>query len=126
LYFFKHEVDFYDLDRNLNFSRSCINDEHYQILFAFKLIELDSSKVNLIEFLKLQLYDNFYENKEEYGFFLHRMTSKDSISYLFLEISTQIQQWVKENQISADLNNEENELQIDIIESTTDSKIDFW
>jgi hypothetical protein len=90
------------------------------------LIELDSSKVNLIEFLKLQLYDNFYENKEEYGFFLHRMTSKDSISYLFLEISTQIQQWVKENQISADLNNEENELQIDIIESTTDSKIDFW
>jgi hypothetical protein len=56
------------------------------------LIELDSSKVNLIEFLNLQFYDNFYGNKEEYGFFLHRMASNDSNSYLFPAISTQIQQ----------------------------------
>lgn len=123
--FFKHEDDFYDLDRNLNFSRTYINDEHFQELFALKLMELTYSKINLMQFLDFQLYDNYNGNKEAYAYLLYRLLNKDSFSYLLPAITIQIQQWIKENQVTGVIFNEE-EQQIGYIDSTTDTTDDYW
>jgi hypothetical protein len=123
--FFKHEDDFYDLDRNLNFSRTNINDEHFQELFALKLMELTYSKINLMQFLDFQLYDNYNGNKEAYAYLLYRLLNKDSFSYLLPSITTQIQQWIKENQVTAVIFNEE-EQQIYNIDDATDTVNDHW
>ena len=48
--FFGYEGDFYDLDKNLNFSRAYVNDEQFQVLFGLKLIELYSLKANIKEY----------------------------------------------------------------------------
>ena len=105
--FFMYEGDFYDMDRNLNFSRAYINDDIFQVLFALKLIELNYSKINLKEFLNFQLYDNYNGNKEAYSYLLNRLLEKDSISYLLPSINVEIQQWMKVNEISTLLNEEE-------------------
>lgn len=105
--FFKHEDDFYDLDRNLNFSRSYINDEHFQKLFELKLMELTYSKIKLMEFLDFQLYDNYNGNIEGYAYLLYRLLNKDSFHYLLPSITTQIQQWIKENKVTSVIFNEE-------------------
>lgn len=123
--FFMHEGDFYDLDRNLNFSKTYINDEHFLELFALKLMELTYSKINLIEFLDFQLYDNYNGNKEAYAYLLYRLLNKDSFSYLLPSITTKIQQWIKENQVTAVIFNEEKQ-QIDNIDGATDAAIDHW
>ena len=123
--FFKHEDDFYDLDRNLNFSRTNINDEHFQELFALKLMELTYSKINLMQFLDFQLYDNYNGNKEAYAYLLYRLLNKDSFSYLLPSITTQIQQWIKENKVTAVIFNEE-EQQIDNIDGAIDTTNDHW
>ena len=123
--FFKHEDDFYDLDRNLNFSKTYINDEHFQELFALKLMELTYSKINLMQFLDFQLYDNYNGNKEAYAYLLYRLLNKDSFSYLLPSITTQIQQWIKENKVTAVIFNEE-EQQIDNIDGAIDTANDHW
>lgn len=123
--FFKHEDDFYDLDRNLNFSRTYINDEHFQELFALKLMELTYSKINLMQFLDFQLYDNYNGNKEAYAYLLFRLLNKDSFSYLLPSITNQIQQWTKENKVTAVIFNEE-EQQIDNIIGATNTVNDHW
>jgi len=124
--FFSHKGDFYDMDRNLNFSRSYVNDEHFQVLFGLKLIELDSLKANIKGFLDFQLYDNYNGNKEEYGYFLHRLTAKDSISYLLPSINNEIQQWIKLNKISLALTYNENDVEIDSVDNTTNLIVDHW
>jgi hypothetical protein len=106
-YFFIYEGDFYYMDRNLNFSRVYINDDIFQVFFALKLIELNYSKINLKEFLDFQLYDNYNGNKEAYSYLLNRHLEKDRISYLLPSINVEIQQWMKANEISTFLNEEE-------------------
>jgi hypothetical protein len=124
--FFSHEGDFYDMDRNLNFSRAHINDVQFQILFGLKLMELEYSKANLKEFLDFQLYDNYYCNKEEYGYFLYRLTSKDSISYLLPSINEKIQQWIKENNINLAIIDKEDVVEIDSVDNANNLIVDHW
>ena len=124
--FFIHESDFYDMDRFLNFSRININHDHFQILFGLKLIELDSSKANIKEFLDFQLYDNYNGNKEEYGYFLHRLTAKDSIYYLLPSINNEIQQWIKLNKISLALIDNEDDVEMDSVDNATNLIVDHW
>lgn len=124
--FFIHEGDFYDMDRNINFSRAYINDNIFQVLFGLKLIELDSSKANIIEFLDFQLYDNYYGNKEEYGYFLHRLTAKDSISYLLPSINNEIQQWIKLNKVSQALTDNEDDVEMDSVNNAPNFIVDHW
>jgi hypothetical protein len=88
-------------------------------------MELTYSKINLIQFLDFQLYDNYNGNKEAYAYLLYRLLNKDSFSYLLPSITTQIQQWIKENQVTAVIFNEE-EQQIGNIDSTTDTTNDYW
>jgi hypothetical protein len=124
--FFSYEGDFYDLDKNLNFSRAYVNDEQFQVLFGLKLIELYSLKTNIKEFLDFQLCDNYYGNKEEYGYFLYRLTSKDSISYLLPSINDKIQQWIKVNNINLALIDKEDVVEIDSVENTSNLIEDHW
>ena len=124
--FFSYKGDFYDMDRNLNFSRSYVNDEQFQVLFGLKLIELDSLKANIKEFLNFQLYDNHYGNKEEYGYFLHRLTSKDSISYLLPSINDKIQQWINVNNINLALIDKVDVVEIDNVDNATNLIVDHW
>ena len=124
--FFSYKGDFYDMDRNLNFSRSYVNDEQFQVLFGLKLIELDSLKANIKEFLNFQLYDNYYGNKEEYGHFLHRLTAKDSISYLLPSINNEIQQWIKVNKVRLALIDNEDYVDIDSVDNATNLIVDHW
>ena len=124
--FFSNEGDFYDMDKNLNFSRAYVNDEQFQVLFGLKLIELDSLKANLNGFLDFQLYDNYNGNKEEYGYFLYRLMSKDSISYLLTSINEKIQQWIKENKINIILNENEEALKTEDEELTNEIIGDHW
>ena len=123
--FFKHDGNFFDLDRNLNFTRNYINDQYFQELFALKLMELTYSKINLIKFLDFQLYDNYNGNKEAYAYLLYRLSNKDSFSFLLPSITTQIQQWIKENQVTAVLFNEE-EQHIDNVDGATFTTDDHW
>ncbi len=122
--FFMHKGDFYDMDRNLNFSRTYINDDIFQVLFALKLIELQYSKINLKEFLDFQLYDNYNGNKETYSYLLIRLLEKDSISYLLPSINVEIQQWMKANEISIDLN--QDEIKTENEDITNVLKVDHW
>ena len=124
--FFSYKGDFYDMDRNLNFSRSYVNDEQFQVLFGLKLIELDSLKANIKEFLDFQLYDNYYGNKEEYGYFLHSLTSKDSISYLLPSINDKIQEWIKVNNINLALIDKEDVVEIVSVDNTNNLIVDHW
>ena len=124
--FFSHEGDFYDLDRNLNFSRVYVNDEQFQVLYALKLMELDNLNGNLKEFIEFQLYDNFNGNKEEYGYLLQRLLSKDSIFCLLPSINDKIQQWLKVNNISIILNDLDEELDLEKEDDITKPIIDYW
>lgn len=124
--FFSYEGDFYDMDRNLNFSRAYVNDEQFQVLFGLKLIELYSLKNNIKEFLDFQLYDNYYGNKEEYGYLLHRLTSKDSISYLLPSINDKIQEWIKVNNINLALIDKEDIVEIESEINATNPIADHW
>ena len=124
--FFKHEDDFYDMDRYLNFSRAYVNDDNFQVLFGLKLIELDSSKANIKEFLDFQLYDNYNGNKEDYAYFLYRLTAKDSISYLLPSINDEIQQWIKVNKVSLALIDNEDDVDIDSVDNATNPIVDHW
>ncbi len=124
--FFKYEGDFYDMDRNLNFSRAYVNDDNFQVLFGLKLIELDSSKANIKEFLDFQLYDNYNGNKEEYGYFFHRLMAKDSISYLLPSINNEIQEWIKVNNVSQALTDNEDAVEIDNVDNAINLIVDHW
>ena len=124
--FFGYEGDFYDLDKNLNFSRAYVNDEQFQVLFGLKLIELYSLKANIKEFLDFQLCDNYYGNKEEYGYFLHRLTAKDSISYLLPSINDKIQEWIKVNNINLALIDKEDVVEIGSVDNATNLIADHW
>lgn len=124
--FFSYEGDFYDMDRNLNFSRVYVNDDQFQVLFGLKLIELDASKANIKEFLGFQLYDNYNGNKEEYGYFLHRLSSKDSISCILPSINNEILQWIKVNNINLALIDKEDVVEIDSVDNTTNLIVDHW
>ncbi len=124
--FFIHESDFYDMDRYLNFSRAYVNDDHFQVLFGLKLIELDSSKANIKGFLYFQLYDNYNGNIEEYGYFLHRLMAKDSISYLLSSINDKIQQWIKVNKVSLALIDNEDDVEIESLDNTENNMDDHW
>lgn len=124
--FFNHKGDFYDMDRNLNFNRSYVNDEHFTVLFGLKLIELYSLKANFKEFLDFQLYDNYNGNKEEYGYLLHTLTSKDSISYLLPSINDKIQEWIKVNNINLALIYKEDVVEIDSVDNATYLIADHW
>ncbi len=124
--FFKHEDDFYDMDRNLNFSRAYVNDDHFQVLFGLKLIELDASKANIKEFIDFQLYDNYNGNKEEYGYFLHRLTAKDSNYYLLPSINEKIQQWIKVNKVSIALIDNEDDVEMNSVDNATNLIVDHW
>ena len=83
-------------------------------------------KANIKEFLDFQLCDNYYGNKEEYGYFLHRLTSKDSISYLLPSINDKIQQWIKVNNINLALIDKEDVVEIDSVENTSNLIEDHW
>ena len=124
--FFMYEGDFYDMDRNLNFSRAYINDNIFQVLFALKLIELNYSTLNLKEFLDFQLYDNYNGNKEAYSYLLNKLLAKDSISYLLPSINNEIQQWIKINKISIALIDNEDDVEIDSVNNTTNLIVDHW
>ena len=121
--FFKHIDDFYDMDRSLNFSRAYVNDDNLQVLFGLKLIELDSSKANIKEFLDFQLYDNYNGNKEVYGYFLHRLMVNDSNYYLLPSINDQIQQWIKVNKVNIALTDNEDDVEID---NANNLMVDHW
>jgi len=124
--FFNHEGDFYDMDRNLNFSRAYVNDEQFQVLFALKLMEVDYSKNNLKDFIDFQLYDNYNGNKEDYGYFLHRLLAKDSIPYLLPSINDTIQQWIKVNKVNLGLYDNEKVVEIEIVDNATKLFVDHW
>jgi len=124
--FFSHEDDFYDMDRNLNFSRVYVNDDLFQELFSLKLLELDYSKINLLEFMNFQLYDNYNGKKEEFGYFLSRLLAKDSIFCLLPSINDKIQQWLKVNNISIILNDLDEELAHEKEDDITKPIIDHW
>jgi len=124
--FFMHEGDFYDMDRNLNFSRTYVNDDLFQVLFSIKLMELDYSKVNLIEFMDFQLYDNYSGKKEEYGYLIHKLLAKDSNSYLLPSINNEIQKWLKVNKISPILHDFEKDLNHENENNITNSIEDHW
>lgn len=124
--FFNYEGDFYDMDRNLNFSRSYVNDETFKILFALKLMELHYSKINLKEFIDFQLYDNYNGNKEGYGYFLRQLMAKDSISYLLPSIAKELQQWIKVNEINIDLSENEEDKKIENADNTPEILLDHW
>jgi hypothetical protein len=124
--FFNYEGDFYDMDRNLNFSRSYVNDETFKILFALKLIEIHYSKINLKEFIDFQLYDNYNGNKEGYGYFLHQLMAKDSISYLLPSIAKELQQWIKVNEINIDLSENEEDIKIENEDKISETLVDYW
>ena len=122
--FFNYKGDFYDMDKNLNFNRAYLNDDHFQVLFGLKLMELDSARANIKEFLDFQLYDNYNGNKEQYGYFLHRLMAKDSISYLLPTVYDKIQQWIKVNKVSPVLI--DNEEEIENVDITLNPSEDHW
>ena len=124
--FFNHEGDFYDMDRNLNFSRSYVNDETFKILFSLKLMELHYSKINLKEVIDFQLYDNYNGNKEAYGYFLQQLMAKDSISYLLPSIAKELQQWIKVNEINIDLSENEEDIKIENEDKISETLVDYW
>jgi hypothetical protein len=124
--FFNHEGDFYDMDRNLNFSRSYVNDEIFKKLFALKLIELNYSTTKLHEFIDFQLYDNYNGNKDAYGYFLQGLMEKDSIFYLLPSIVSELQQWIKANEIHINLNENEEDKKIENADNTTEILVDHW
>lgn len=101
--FFIHNEDIYDLEETCNVSRNTIEENLFQRFFVIKLLEIVQAKGNINQFLNFQLYDNYYGNKEEFGLSLLSMLSKDSNSYLFPVIASEIQQWIKRNNLS-DLN----------------------
>ncbi len=124
--FFSHEGSFYDMDRNLNFSRVYVNDDLFQELFSLKLLELDYSKINLLEFMDFQLYDNYNGKKEEFGYFLYKLLAKDSIFCLLPSINDKIHQWLKVNNISLILNVLDEELDLEKEDEITKPLIDHW
>ena len=98
--FFIQDGDIYDLEETCNVSRNTVEENVFQRLFVFKLMELDQVKGTISKFLDFQLYDNFYGNKEAFGIFLLTMLSKDSNCYLSSAIASEIQQWIKKNNLS--------------------------
>lgn len=98
--FFIQDGDIYDLEETCNVSRNTIEENVFQRLFVFKLMELDQVKGTISKFLDFQLYDNFYGNKEAFGISLLTILSKDSNCYLSSAIAGEIQQWIKKNNLS--------------------------
>jgi hypothetical protein len=114
------------MDRNLNFSRAYVNDEIFKKLFALKLIELNYSTTKLHEFIDFQLYDNYNGNKDAYGYFLQGLMEKDSIFYLLPSIVSELQQWIKANEIHINLNENEEDKKIENADNTTEILVDHW
>lgn len=98
--FFIHNEDIYDLEEPCIVRRNMIEENVFQRLFVIKLLEIVQAKGNINQFLDLQLYDNFYGDKEEFGQSLLSMLSKDSNCYLSPAIASEIQQWIKRNNLS--------------------------
>ena len=124
--FFNHEGDFYDMDRNLNFSRAYVNDEIFKKLFALKLIELNYSTTKLHKFIDFQLYDNYNGNKDAYGYFLQGLIEKDNIFYLLPSIVSELQKWIKVNEIHINLNENEEDKKIENADNTSEILLDHW
>lgn len=61
--FFSSDGDFYDLDKKLNINIANVDDNVFQKLFSFKLLELNEKNIKLAQFLNFQLLDNFYGNR---------------------------------------------------------------
>lgn len=98
--FFGHAGNFYDLDEQLNISRHNIDENCFQRLFVLKMMEIDQSKLKLNHYFDFQLYDNFYGDIENFGVFLLKILSKDSVCYLWPAISVEIRQWLSKNKLS--------------------------
>lgn len=98
--FFIQDSDIYDLEETCNVSRNTIEENVFQRLFVIKLMEIDQAKGTISKFLDFQLYDNFYGNKEAFGISLLTILSKDINCYLSSAIASEIQQWIKRNNLS--------------------------
>jgi hypothetical protein len=95
--FFSYNGDFYDLDANLNISRRNTNDIVFKQLFLIKMLELNSARVSLPNFLNFQLYDNFYGDTEGLASFLIRLTGNNINPYLLPLLSGPINKWINDN-----------------------------
>ena len=98
--FFIYNGDLYDLEETCNVSRNTIEENVFQRLFVIKLLEINQAKGNINQFLDFQLYDNYYGDKEEFGLSLLSMLEKDSNCYLSPAIASELQQWIKRNNLS--------------------------
>ena len=98
--FFIHNEDLYDLEETCNVSRNTIEENVFQRLFIIKLLEIVQATGNIKQFLDFQLYDNYYGDKEAFGLSLLSMLSKDSNCYLSPAIASELQQWIKRNNLS--------------------------
>ena len=92
--FFCHAGNFYDLDEQLNISRHNVDENSFQRLFVLKMMEVDQAKLKLNHFFDFQLYDNFYGDIENFGIFLLKILSRDSVCYLLPAIAVEIRQWL--------------------------------
>lgn len=90
------------------------------------MIELNYSTTKLHEFIDFQLYDNYNGNKDAYGYFLQRLMEKDSIFYLLPSIVSELQQWIKANEIHINLNENEEDKKIENADNTTEILVDHW
>lgn len=124
--FFMHEGEFYDLERNLNFSRYYVNEDLFEVLFTLKLMELHTTNHDLKLFMDFQLYDNYNGNKESYVYFLHKLLRKGSISYLLTAITNHIRQWIENSKVKIAQNIIEKEVTIEDEYGSADPKIDHW
>ena len=95
--------DFYILARPYNISSEIFESTDFPILFNLKLLEIESTGLQISEFLNFQLYDNFLGDKVQFGTFLLYSCIKNNDISITTEIITAIQLWIQINIPDADV-----------------------
>ncbi len=97
--FFSQDGDYYDLDAPLYIYKDKITSKSFTLLFHLKLLQIESNRISINEFLDFQFNDNFNRNINYFTSFLHQFLTNDGIFRLLPETTTTMKQWIDKHEI---------------------------